>query len=140
MVPILVLVMLIVAAVAASNRAPDTFPADSPEATVQAYFQALIDEDPVAAHAKLSSELQDRCDPPTGADLSNLHLTRVILDQVDTEGDISTVRVSVTQDFGGSPFGPDEMTSDEKMHLAKIDGAWRISALPWPFFGCVRKG
>jgi hypothetical protein len=139
-VPVVVLVLLVVAAVFAANRAPDSYPVGSPEATAQAYFQALIDEQPLAIHQLFSDELQDRCDPPTAADVSFVDVSRVTLDQVETDGDSSTVRVSVTQDFGGSPFGPEENTSDETLHLTRIDGSWRISTLPWPFFVCQRKG
>jgi hypothetical protein len=139
-VPAVLLGLLVAAALAGRNR-PHTYPPGTPEATVQAYFQALADHRPLRAHELLSPDLQDRCGLPVAADTAHLAVVRVVLDEVDTEGDRSTVRVSVTQDWGGSsPFGSDESTTRETVQLVNAGDGWRISEPPWPYFACERKG
>jgi len=133
-----VVVALGVIAVLSERNGVDEYEAGTPEATVQAYFQALIDDRPDDALAQLDSELG--CDNrfrPT------VHVSRVVLDDVTYSADNTeaTVRVQVTEDWGDSIFGPDKATFTETIRLATDtdDGSgdsWVIVQPPWPYFAC----
>ena len=135
------LVALIVAAVVASGRTTERYPTGSPEATVQQYFEALIDDRPDDALAFLHDDLRDRCDRDFGPRINDLRVSRVVLDDVelgrnDSEADTARVRVRITQNWGNSIFGPDESTFTETITLTLGDDGWRITRPPWPYFDC----
>lgn len=137
-VPVVVVALLVVAALLVSNQDPVSYPEGSPEAVVQDYFQAIVDDDPRRAYERFTPDLQERCQPPNPADISYLDVARVVLDEVDIDGDEARVRVSVTETFEGGPFGSDESTTSQAVQLERIDGTWGIAEVPWPFF-CVRR-
>ena len=139
-VPVAVVGLLVVAALLVSRRDPVTYAEGTPEAAVQDYYRALIDHDAGGAYDLFSPALQGRCSRPTAAEIEYLSIVRVVLDEVAADGDSATVRVSVTQDFDGGPFGSDESTTDETVQLERSDGTWLIDDLPWPYFSCVGKG
>jgi hypothetical protein len=136
-----VLVLLLAAVLLAGRRGPAIYPDGSPEATVQAYFQAIIGNDPIAMHAQYTEEIRDRCRPPAASEIAFLPVTRVRLDAVDSDddGDHVTVRVSITQDWGGGPFAADETTFDETFRLVDTAEGWRIEDQAWPYIYCQSK-
>ena len=138
----LLMALLVTAAVLAARRQPEPYPAGSPEATVQAWYQALIDERPLDAHDQLTAELQDRCDPPSAAEVAGQRITRVTLDQTSIDGDRATVRITVTRSLDGGPLGLDESVTDQTVQLTRTAAGepWRIAEQPWPWFACQRKG
>lgn len=137
-VPVIVVTLLVVAALVVANREPVSYAEGTPEATVQAYFQAVVDNDPRRAYELYTPELQERCAPPTAGEISYLTLARVVLDEVDVDGDEATARVSVTETFEGGPLGSNESTTSQTVHLERGDGDWEIAEVAWPFF-CVRR-
>lgn len=135
------LILLIAAAVLASNQAPERYPVGSPEAVVQDYFEALIDDRPDDALALLDDDLAESCHRDSGPRLNGFTVSRVVLDDVEfDQGDdgveSARVRVRITDSFGNSFFGPDESTFSETVTLTRTSGQWHISTPPWPYFDC----
>lgn len=143
-VPVAVVVLLVIAALLA-RRDPVVYQDGTPEATVQAYFQAVVDRDPRRAYELFTPELQERCQPPGAAEISYLTVARAVLDDVvidedggEDGGGSATVWVSVTEAFEGGPFGSNESTTVQTVYLERVDNEWGIAEVPWPFF-CVRR-
>lgn len=139
-IPIAVVVLLVAAALVASQRDPVSYAEGTPEAAVQAYFDTLIDHDAGGAYDLFSPELQSRCGRPTSADIDYVTVGRVVLEETTTNDDTATVRVAVTQDLDSGPFGSGEVTNTETLRLENVDGRWLISDLPWPYFNCLKNG
>ena len=115
------------------------FAAGTPEATVQGYLRAVIDRDASAAQGYLSAELLERCDEqrlrvayrrPSDRDL------RVTLRGTTKVGDVTEVRVRITEFRGGPPFGGDDYSHDQFFALQQEGGEWRIVDPPWPLYSC----
>lgn len=138
---IVLLAALVAGAVFAANRGGATYPAGSPEAVVQEYFQALIDDRPDDAAALFADELTGNC-PPGMVDRGGyVTVTRVVLDNITrttTSGgaDHAVVRVRVTERWGEPLFTADESTFTEVITLTEEGDGWRISEPPWPYFEC----
>ena len=115
------------------------FAAGTPEATVQGYLRAVIDRDASAAAGYLSADLIERCDDqrlrdayrrPSDRDV------RVTLVGTTEVGDVTEVRVRITEFRGNPPFGGDDFSHDEFFALRQEAGEWRIVDPPWPLFFC----
>jgi len=133
------LAILVVGAVVAAGRDSTDYADGTPEAVVQDYFQAVIDERPDDAVVLFSDELRERCDDDAG--LRFIRVSRVVLDEVvptqsDDDLDRVRVRVRITETWGDSLFDEGESSFTEAVSLTMEDGQWRISAAPWPYFGC----
>lgn len=137
----MLLAALVVGAVFAAARGGETYPAGSPEAVVQEYFQALIDSRPDEAAALFTDELKDNCPPGTVGRNRDVTVTRVILDNVTrttTSGgaEQAVVRVRVSERWGDPLFSADESTFTEVITLTDEGHGWWISEPPWPYFEC----
>jgi hypothetical protein len=127
----LVLVGVVVALVASRREPPDQTPG-SPEAVVQAYFRAFTDGTTNEMRATFTDTLAARCTTMTGAQYRP-EVSRVALAGTDIDGDVATVRVSITERYDGNILGNDESTFDEEISLARTGAGWRISSDPWPY-------
>jgi hypothetical protein len=133
-----VVVALGVIAVLNGRNGINEYEAGTPEATVQAYFQALIDDRPDDALTLLDSELgcKDHFRP-------TVRISRVVLEDVSysTDDTEATIRVQVTETWGDGLFSPDESTFTETIRLGEnpddgSDDNWIITEPPWPYFDC----
>lgn len=134
-----ILGILLAAAVAAAVvtvllavRTTTELPDGSPEAAVQEYVQAVIDDDQEAVVALLSPESD--CTPE---DIDNAWVdedVRVTLEEVHVSG--GTARVEVRIAHGSSGLFPDEWTEEQDFRLEQVDGAWLITGQPWPYYEC----
>ena len=129
--------LVAVAAVFVAIRDPAEFDPDSPEAVVQAYLVAVLDDDAEAAHALLTPELQGRC---AIDELQDRYYHdedgRITLVDSTIEGDTARVEVKFTASYDEGPFGYSESSYEEKFRLARDDGRWQISSAPWPYYRC----
>jgi len=129
-----IVVALAVVAIVNARQGPEQFEPGTPEATVQEYFQDLIEGQ--------ADEALDLIDPDLGCDsryTPTVGVSRVVLDRVtyNTDRTEASARVQVTETWGTGLFGPDEATFVETIHLtADADGDWYISRPPWPYFDC----
>ncbi len=136
-VVVVAVVLSVVAIVAGGDE--QEFAAGTPEATVQGYLRAVIDRDASAAGSYLSADLIERCEEqrlrdayrrPSDRDV------RVTLIGTTEVGDVTEVRVRVTEFRGNPPFGGDDFSHDEFFALRQEVSEWRIVDPPWPLYFC----
>lgn len=127
----LIVVLAVVAAVLANRDNAAQWPPDSPEAAVQNYVRAVVDQDyPTAlryvdpglacnvAHFEMSYYPQD-----TAISLFQAHIT----------GDEATVHVEIGS--YGEPFF-DTFVHQEQFDLIDTPEGWQITGSPWPVYVC----
>jgi uncharacterized membrane protein YdfJ with MMPL/SSD domain len=129
LVPLIALVAVVALTVVALNREPVTLDPDTPEGTVQAYLQAISDEDYKTALSYMTVDLQQRCNPEDIADNVYYDSFSATLGEVEEVGSITVVEVSINQSdsgFNGGYF--------ERIEVADEEGEFAVSGDPWPYF------
>ncbi len=112
----------------------------TPEATAQAYIQALFDGDRDTAHGFLSSELRARCEP---RDLETWWISdaeSASFDEVRIEGthaEIEIRLISKDYDLGIFPFDNYDYSRETELVLDQLAGGWFITDATWPLAGCT---
>jgi len=130
-----VAILAVVAVGLSAARDPDQFPADSPQAALQAYLQAFEDEDYKAAYASFSADVQSQMsleDFERAATDYHQYATesrRVLydgIDQVQTDGDErATLRLTVEVSYGDVLFA-DQYSYPTEVRMVREGGAWHI--------------
>jgi len=128
--------LIAVAAIFVAIREPASFDPDTPEGATQAYLTAVLDDEPEAAHALLTPELQRRCTVDDLEDRYRRDSSRIRLVESEIDGNSAKIELEFTATYNDGPFGFDESSYDETFELELIDGQWRISERPWPFYWC----
>ena len=127
------------------DREPELLPEGSPGRAVQDYVLAVQREDPDSAHALLSEELREQCDPDAvydghfslPRDSFSIRLTRT--DERDEEA-VVTIEVTEVDAPGEVPlFGGSVNSYDTTYHLVREQGEWRLSDPGWPGWWCPPK-
>jgi hypothetical protein len=129
---VVAIVVVAVLVVVLASRPPTTYPADSPEGTIQRYLAAVEAGEPEAAYAFFSRSV--RTEMPLDsyrrawADLAweREQDRRVVLEQVDLRDTRATVHLRVDVYSGGGPFGPNRYTYERSVGLVRESGEWRI--------------
>ncbi len=133
------LVIITVAVVlVAGSRGPVTYPADSPEAVLQAYLTAVEDGDIAGAHARFSTEVRERMDLAAFEAALEDHVRyapqssrRVLFDRRSGEGDHVRLRLVIEEFYGDGLEGSTNRTPRE-IRLVREEGTWRIDEpLAW---------
>jgi predicted lipid-binding transport protein (Tim44 family) len=116
-------------------RDPDQFPADSPQAALQAYLQAFEDEDYEAAYAFFSADVQRQMSleeferAATDYGTYATESRRVLydgIDQLDTDNDETAIlRLTVEVSYGDVLFA-DRYSYPTEVPMLREDGVWRI--------------
>ncbi len=135
---VVVAVALSIVAIVAGGGEQE-FAAGTPEATVQGYLRAVIDGDASVAASHLSADLIERCDERGLRDASRRSSdrdVRVTLIGTTEVGDVTEVRMRITEFRGNPPFGGDDYSHDEFFALRQDAGEWRIVDPPWPLYFC----
>lgn len=129
----LVLLAVLAGVLAANRDAPELDP-QSPEGVTQAFLEAAFDADDETAAELLS--------PTSGCDVSDVGQAylpddvRVVLEGAEVDGDRAVVTLAVTDVYGDGLLGSSEYEHTERARLAREDGAWRLTALPWLLPSC----
>lgn len=111
----------------------------TPEATAQAYVQAMLDREFDVAHAYLVAELQDQCEPYRLETPDTADSMVVMFGDVRVNGDSATIEAPLTStDVQPEPFPLEEPDTDARSVLAQRSGEWRIVHADWPLYGCAR--
>lgn len=157
----LVLVALVVAAVLSGSGGGKAEDPGSPEATVQAYFEALVDGRRSDARATFTDELAARCPevtdigfsrPPrvviTGSTLDGAETvvtdigfsrpSRVVITGSRLDGAETVVDVRITMRGSDAVLVGSDDTFGEQVRLVETPQGWRISDSPWPYV-CAMK-
>lgn len=128
----LIVIVAIFAAIFANRDETARWAPDSPEATVQAYVQAVVDQDYPAALRHL--------DPALACNVSYFEQsyypqdTAISFFQANVDGDRATVAVEI-----GSYDEPffDTFVHQEQFDLLQTDTGWMITGSPWPVYICA---
>ncbi len=130
------LVVLIGAGVAVGLlREPVLLDPHTPEGTVQAYVQAVLDDEWSEARSHLAGDLEAEC---TAIDFRHAWIPdslTVTLDDVRVDGDEAEVVVRLRTAAEPDPFGGGYETS-ETFDLIREDSVWRFTGQPWPVYDC----
>jgi hypothetical protein len=135
-VPGIALAVIVALSVVALTREPVSLDPNTPEGVVQQYLQAISDEDYVAAHGFLSSEIQADCSAADIATNNYYDTFNAVLGDVIEVGDRVTVEASIQS--GSTALDPGSNGYYEQFVLIKENGEWVLSEDPWPYFtyGC----
>jgi hypothetical protein len=135
---LLLLALLVALTVAGSNVR--TYEAGTPEATAQAYIQALFDGDIHTGHGYLSKDLQQKCEP-RDLDLWWVgHADSASFDEVRIDGDHAAIELRlVSSDYepGAFPFDNYDNSQETELELDQLDDVWVITDATWPLAGCT---
>lgn len=128
-----VVIVAIVAAVFASRDMTPDWPDDSPEAVVQTYVQAVIDQEYEQAITHLDPSMG--CTSEDFAQAYYPQDTAMSLLQAHIGPDEATVTV----EFGSySEAFSDPFIGREQFELIPREtGGWLITGTPWPIYSCV---
>lgn len=129
-----IVVLAVVAGVVSALRPVSEFELGTPEATVQAFLQAVFEGDEEAAEGYLAAA--------SGCDASDIerartdNSSRVVLRESDIEDRSARVTVEIVSSSDDGPFDVDEYSQRRTYDLVRESGEWRLSDAPWPLFSC----
>lgn len=128
--------VLVVAALAVVFSRGDPEPLDeaSPAGVVQRYSTAVIDGDTATAESYLTEGARSIC---RGSFSAEPRPARVVLISTTERDQTATVRVSIVHSSQDGPFGPSEYEMEDIFSLAREDGNWKISQVPYPLMACT---
>ena len=132
--------LLVASIVVAVIEGDHKFEPGSPEAAVQTLLRAVDSEDLESAYGLLSDPLREQCTLEDFAGgprrpIRDFGNQRLVLEDTRTVGDTVFVDVRVTEFQGGDLFGSN-YSFEQQYALRLIDGQWRFTQYPWPFFQC----
>jgi len=125
-----VAILAVVAVGMSAARDPDQFPADSPQAALQAYLQAFEDEDYVAAYAFFSADVQRQMSLEEFEQaVRNYGMyagdsRRVLYDGTRGTGDHVTLQLTVEVLSGG--LATDRYSYPTEVPMVRENEVWRI--------------
>lgn len=122
-------VLLVALVVLVTQRDPISLPAGSPEATVQAWLQSLVDGQPD------TSLLADQSCGPVDGQLFMPDRLRIVVRDSTVAGDTAEVQLEVTEDYGAGVLD-DGYQHLEVYSLQRTDDGWRITTFEWPWDPC----
>lgn len=130
--PVVAGAILLVLTLIALFREPVVLDRATPEGTVQAFLQAIADNDFETAHDQLSPNLQEECSTADIASAGPYESFTATLGDVDEFEDETIVHVSLRIGEGASIDG---YTFDPGPYRLQRDaGTWGITEVSWPYF------
>lgn len=130
--PVVAGAVLLLLTLIALFREPVILDSDTPEGTVQAFLQAIADEDFEAARSYLSTGLREECTATDIASGGPHEPFTATLGRVEDLGDEALVYVSVRLGIDSSL---DAYTFDPGPYRLKQEsGQWGITEVAWPYF------
>ncbi len=130
-------VLAVVVVLAFGSGGVREYPAGTPEATVQAYVQALDSRDLTGAYAQLSARLKATLTESAYADRVAMYgysygdtSGRIVrIDRTDVRDQRATVFLTVEQYYGGGGLTPSRYTVHPTLLLVREGGAWKLDQL-----------
>ncbi len=134
----LIAVVVILALVVVFTRgAPAVLDPSTPEGVVQSYTQSVIAGDRPGAMELLTQDIRENCERSDSYTTSGLRLTLV---STTVTGDNAVVRVSISSNSGGGPFGGSDYEFEGTFTLVLEGGYWKIDTAPWELTVCYNQG
>lgn len=125
-------------------RGPTTFDEGTPEATLQSFLNAALDDDEPAMLALLTEGSRQRCEEELerwtyGRSWYNDNV-RAGLDEIEIDGEAAEATVVLRRSDSNDPFDSSTWSSDESFKLERSEGDWLIARASWPhpFASCTR--
>jgi hypothetical protein len=129
-----VITVVVVVALVLALQPPKEYDPETPEATIQGYFQAVIDRNRIDAERFMTADLVNRC----GADLNQIRdaaeSLRVVIVDTEPDGDRMMVTVEITERSGSSLILRDPYTFRETLVVERVGDVWLIAEAPWPIY------
>lgn len=122
-----------IAAIVTSMRPTAELDPNTPEGTVQAFFEAVEAENWEGLRALLSAPLQEDCEATELAQFRD-DIDRAVIARVDSTGADTIVEVSVSRVVVDDPLNPYTYDDTFQFVLTQEDGRLVVSQLPWQFF------
>lgn len=129
-----IVVLAVVAGVVSALRPVSEFESGTPEATVQAFLQAVFEGDEEAAEGHLATD--SRCDASDVESARTDESSRVVLRESDIEDGAARVTVEIVSSSDNGPFVVEEYSRQRTFDLVQESGEWRLEDVPWPLFSC----
>jgi hypothetical protein len=122
-----------IAAIVTSLRPSPQLDPNTPEGTVQAFFQRVEGDDWEGVRALLSARLQEDCEASELAQFRD-DVDRAVISSVEAAGSETIVEVRVSRVVIEDPLNP--YSYDDTFHfvLAQEDGRLAVAELPWQFY------
>lgn len=130
--PVVAGTILLALTLIALLREPVVLDPTTPEGTVQAFLQAIADNDFEAARDQLSPALQEECSTADIASAGPYESFTATLGNVDEFEDETVVHVSLRLGDGSSIDG--YIFDPGPYRLQRESGTWGITELSWPYF------
>lgn len=129
-----VIAVIVALALVLAVQPPKSFDPGTPEATVQGYFQAVVDRSRLDVERFMTPDLVERCGAALNQNRDTPDSLRVVI--VDTESDVRHVAVTVeiTERSTASLFLGESYTFQESLVLERIGDVWLIAEVPWPIY------
>lgn len=112
------------------SREPAQLGLDTPEGTVQAWLQSVVDDEP-------RTDLLDAASTCTRQDDIGYVADDIRARVVDTtiDGDRATVELTITEGTSSGPLDT-PYSHEESIELRRDADAWLITGYEWPYDGC----
>ena len=122
-----------VAAIVTSMRPTPQLDPNTPEGTVQAFFEAVEAKNWEGLRTFLSAPLQEDCEATELAQFRD-DIDRAVIARVDSTGADTIVEVRVSRVVVDDPLNPYTYDDTFQFVLTQEDGRLVVSVLPWQFF------
>ena len=132
-VGVVLVVAVAAAAVVTSLRPSAQLDPNTPEGTVQVFFQAVESEDWDRAQALLTRSVQDECEPSELAEFRD-DIDRAVVTDVEQAGPETIVEVRASRVVVDDPLNPYSYDDTFRFVLIEEDGRLAIIELPFQFF------
>ena len=134
---VIAMVTLLILAIMA-GRSPASYPEGSPEAALQTFITAVLDNDEEAVLALLTDARQSRCrseieDETVYGNRWSENDVRAALDDIDVDGNKATAIVQFRDGGDDDPFGGSSWDYDRRFELLDTPDGWRIERADWPY-------
>ncbi len=121
-----------------AGRSPASYPEGSPEAALQSFIVAILDQDEDATLAAISEQHRSRCrqeidDEGIGDNRWSDDATRAQLEEMVIADGRATAVVQLRVGDDGDPFGGSSWDDDRTFELIETADGWLIDRAEWPY-------
>jgi hypothetical protein len=113
---------------------PKVFDPGTAEATVQGYFQAVVDRSRLDAERFMAPDLVERCRAALSQIRDAPDSLRVAIVNTESDGRRVAVTVEITERSASSLFLGESHTFQETLVVERIGDIWLIAEAPWPIY------